>query len=219
MTAPTDRAIEALRELVRVIVKRHGVIHFLELERAHNEARAALAAADAQPAEPVQEPVTLADVLDALNVFNKWRPSEGGEPWTEADFISVKYLPDFINTVAAAWFSPTASAASTPPTPQRWMRSPPKPVPSALATFESNGETDELNPIERLRYFCSLAMDGQDWLDVEPFFDALYTTTRRQPLTDEQLEELFRRNAGYGQDDFMACARAIERHHGIGEDI
>lgn len=28
-------------------------------------------------------------------------------------------------------------------------------------------------PLERLRFFCSLSMSGQDWLDVEQFFDAL----------------------------------------------
>jgi hypothetical protein len=27
--------------------------------------------------------------------------------------------------------------------------------------------------LERLRFFCSLSMPGQDWLDVEPFFDAV----------------------------------------------
>ena len=32
---------------------------------------------------------------------------------------------------------------------------------------------EEPDPIERLRFFCSLAMNGQDWLDVEPFFRAL----------------------------------------------
>ena len=26
-------------------------------------------------------------------------------------------------------------------------------------------------PLERLRFFCSLSMNGQDWLDVERFFD------------------------------------------------
>lgn len=26
-------------------------------------------------------------------------------------------------------------------------------------------------PLERLRFFCSLALQGQDWLDVEPFFN------------------------------------------------
>lgn len=33
------------------------------------------------------------------------------------------------------------------------------------------GDENEHDPLERLRFFCSLAMNGQDWLDVEPFFD------------------------------------------------
>ena len=36
--------------------------------------------------------------------------------------------------------------------------------------FEADKESD---PLERLRAFCSLAMNGQDWLDVEQFFDEL----------------------------------------------
>jgi hypothetical protein len=32
------------------------------------------------------------------------------------------------------------------------------------------GELED-DPLERLRFFCSLAMNRQDWLDVEPFFD------------------------------------------------
>ena len=31
----------------------------------------------------------------------------------------------------------------------------------------------ELDPIERLRFFLSIALTGQDWIDVEPFIDAL----------------------------------------------
>lgn len=41
----------------------------------------------------------------------------------------------------------------------------------------------EADPIERLRFYCSLAMSGQDWIDVEPFFDALiadHATLRNQ---------------------------------------
>ena len=34
-------------------------------------------------------------------------------------------------------------------------------------------ESEEPSAVERLRFFCSLAMTGQDWLDVEPFFNAL----------------------------------------------
>lgn len=36
------------------------------------------------------------------------------------------------------------------------------------------GELEE-SPLERLRFFCSLALNSQDWLDVEPFFDDIET--------------------------------------------
>jgi hypothetical protein len=32
------------------------------------------------------------------------------------------------------------------------------------------GEDDEPDALERLAFFCSLAMNGRDWLDVERFF-------------------------------------------------
>jgi hypothetical protein len=34
-------------------------------------------------------------------------------------------------------------------------------------------DDDSLSPLEQLRFFCSLAMSGQDWLDVERFFNVL----------------------------------------------
>jgi hypothetical protein len=43
----------------------------------------------------------------------------------------------------------------------------------ALSRFTDSGGYEEQDPVERLRFFCSLAMKGQDWLDVEPFFDAI----------------------------------------------
>lgn len=47
----------------------------------------------------------------------------------------------------------------------------------ALQHFqEMEAECEDLKnetPVERLRYFCSLALKGQDWLDVEEFFDAI----------------------------------------------
>jgi hypothetical protein len=51
-------------------------------------------------------------------------------------------------------------------------------TPSHAAQRTAKQRFDELmvedtTPLERLRFFCSLAMNGQDWLDVEPFFDAL----------------------------------------------
>lgn len=33
-----------------------------------------------------------------------------------------------------------------------------------------NGE-EETDPVERLRFFLSIALSGQDWLDVEQFLD------------------------------------------------
>lgn len=39
--------------------------------------------------------------------------------------------------------------------------------------FEEGVAGLDLSPLERLRFFCSLAMSGQDWLDVEPLFDAI----------------------------------------------
>lgn len=43
----------------------------------------------------------------------------------------------------------------------------------AKEKFYEFGGDEEKDPVERLRFFCSLAMNGQDWLDVEPFFDAI----------------------------------------------
>ena len=42
---------------------------------------------------------------------------------------------------------------------------------TALQRFTECDGWEELDPIERLRFFCSCAMTGQDWLDVEQFFD------------------------------------------------
>jgi hypothetical protein len=39
----------------------------------------------------------------------------------------------------------------------------------------------------------------------------------RKPLTDDELEQIFRKSSGYGGDDFQAFARAIEAAHNIKE--
>lgn len=44
---------------------------------------------------------------------------------------------------------------------------------------ESDIEKEEQSPLERLRFFCSLAMSGDDWLDAEMFFDSLALQVRR----------------------------------------
>lgn len=82
--------------------------------------RAAIAAdraLNAPQAAPVGEPVILADVLDALNVFNRPKPSEDDGPWEAGHFIRVDYLPAFINIIRAAWFSPTHAAPVAPAEP------------------------------------------------------------------------------------------------------
>ena len=61
-----------------------------------------------------------------------------------------------------------ARAALSQPAPS------PQPAESALEKYRRLGvDAEETGPIERLRTFCSFAMNGQDWLDVEPFFGAL----------------------------------------------
>lgn len=45
------------------------------------------------------------------------------------------------------------------------------PSTTAKARFDKAGGYEEPDPIERLRFFCSKAMSGQDWFDVEQFFD------------------------------------------------
>jgi hypothetical protein len=57
--------------------------------------------------------------------------------------------------------------AATPPS-----AAPAEPTP-VLQKFNELMGDDKESPLERLRFFCSLAMNGQDWLDVEPFFAAL----------------------------------------------
>ena len=54
--------------------------------------------------------------------------------------------------------------------------------------------SDEPNPIERLRFFLSLALTGQDWLDVEKFIDdipAPVIASEQKPVAEvfDYLEE------------------------------
>ena len=55
-------------------------------------------------------------------------------------------------------------------------------VVAAKARFYEFGGYEDPDPLERLRFFCSLAMNGQDWLDVEPFFDDVQTLLPTTPL-------------------------------------
>jgi len=50
----------------------------------------------------------------------------------------------------------------------------------ALERFMELGRNEETDPVERLRFFCSLALSGQDWLDVEPFIEDVAAIRNQQ---------------------------------------
>lgn len=50
----------------------------------------------------------------------------------------------------------------------------------AIATFKECDGYDEKDPVERLRFFCSILMKRQDWIDIEPFFDDVVATINKQ---------------------------------------
>jgi hypothetical protein len=58
--------------------------------------------------------------------------------------------------------------------------------PTALEQYKAVGDAEPDTPLERLRFFCSLAMRGQDWLDAEPFFEAL-AQPKPAPFTEGAL--------------------------------
>jgi hypothetical protein len=65
-----------------------------------------------------------------------------------------------------------------------------KPRATALSRFSADPVIPELDPIERLQFFCALAMNEQDWLDVEPFFDDVTALSAPQKvLTAEEVTE------------------------------
>jgi hypothetical protein len=58
-------------------------------------------------------------------------------------------------------------------------------------TIAETGDADMGGPLERLRFFCSLSMPEQDWLDVEPFFDAV---EKEQADAVQQIAEALRQH-------------------------
>jgi hypothetical protein len=59
--------------------------------------------------------------------------------------------------------------------------------PTALERYNANDSISKESPLERLRYFCSHAMNGQDWLDAGPFFDALeHTKEQEEPALPQE---------------------------------
>ncbi len=73
---------------------------------------------------------------------------------------------------------PVISAAPKPD-PDRKHETVPTMAEPALARYNAAMEgCTEHNPVERLRFFLSIALTGQDWLDVERFIDDLKATSQ-----------------------------------------
>lgn len=76
---------------------------------------------------------------------------------------------------------------------------------SALEKFREHScdELDRETPLERLRFFCSLAMtNGNDWLDSEQFFDAVEAQLAAPAPSDAQIRAIaICDGGGYQHDD------------------
>ncbi|MFY8038888.1 MAG: hypothetical protein ACOVN4_04385 [Bosea sp. (in: a-proteobacteria)] len=55
----------------------------------------------------------------------------------------------------------------------------------ARQRFDDTGGREEPDPVERLRFFCSLAMNKQDWLDVEAFFDDVLAERQKNAALEQ----------------------------------
>lgn len=162
ITLPREVAKLALDHIEWYIENERGG-RFAEVREAAEALRAALAAE--QPAsEPVEsdddEEFTRERVTTLLLEVMDWTYTQAhrNRPMTEAE---QKVLADIRTALAA-------------PEPVRYPEKRP-----ALEVYNEIAATDDPgSPLERLRFFCSLAMRPQDWLDVEPFFDSLREPVR-----------------------------------------
>lgn len=148
-----------------------------------------------------------------------------GRPETADHALGTK--PSSAQTIDNAAASTVQPAASNPE-PQAQAGEPLITIEPAIRGYQRfMDEDEETDPVERLRFFCSIAMNGQDWLDVEKFFDDVIAErakkdaaqpAERVALTREQAEEA-RRVWLYGpvghQSAFIAGIRYAEEAHGI----
>ena len=90
---------------------------------------------------------------------------------------------------------------------------------TALEKFVECGGWDEVDPVERLRFFCSLAMVGQDWLDVEQFIDDIKKALERGGIQIGCMlsgELLLAVNAGQAiQVDSQTNSSLVDRDDGL----
>lgn len=57
-----------------------------------------------------------------------------------------------------------------------------------MPSGQSDSQEEEMPPLERLRFFCSNVMKGQDWIDVEPFFDGVTAELSSQAVQVRKLD-------------------------------
>jgi hypothetical protein len=114
----------------------------------------------------------------------RFRVRDGGAWIDDDDFIfdaTVRIGGDFgegKKLAYAQWIADTLNAAASA------HSAPTEPTAMQRYTDSMGSDDSGTPPIERLRFFCSLAMNGQDWIDVETFFDALASPPPAQPSAD-----------------------------------
>ncbi len=83
---------------------------------------------------------------------------------------------------------------------------------SAKERFYAASGEQEQDPIERLRFYCSIAMSGQDWIDVEPFFDAVTADRQRggEPVAMRCRDAKTKQWSGYLHYDNEAHESLVE---------
>lgn len=87
----------------------------------------------------------------------------------------------------------------------------------AKVRFDALMGDENETPIERLRFFCSLAMAGQDWLDVEPFFEAL--TAPQPPAPCPKCENDARRSEYWKAEHLAGNAVITELQAKVAEQV
>jgi hypothetical protein len=149
---------------------------FAEVKEAAEALRTALAAPCLEvTVDPRLTPDEAAAISSALAA-----PRQKPEPVAYFDLQKQVFFwakPTMIDVPMTVALNPLPLYAAPPtaaPEPVRYPEKRP-----ALEVYNEIAATDDPgSPLERLRFFCSLAMRPQDWLDVEPFFDSLREPVR-----------------------------------------
>jgi hypothetical protein len=78
----------------------------------------------------------------------------------------------------------------------------------ARQRFDDTGGREEPDPVERLRFFCSLAMNKQNWLDVEAFFDDVLAERQKNAALEQPNECHWYQDGDEDSDKWAAsCGR------------